>query len=153
MKKSVLICVLLAASTTLLANDHVASTYCELCDLQTPIPEDWTRHELESWRTGTSDLLGPKPVAPGDFVTICNASYCAKYSYNLDGSWSNGTATKLGKAGDGKTCTPSSPPRGGGGGGGPGAADPGGTVTVGPMLPPLNPGKVPPSASPLRRCK
>jgi hypothetical protein len=134
------------------AGEWVASTHCPTCELQTPIPDDWTRNELDSWRTGSGDLGGFKGVLPGDYVTVCNQTFCAKYSYNMDGSWSNGATIRLEKPGDGKGCIPSSPPRRGGGGAGGGAGDPGGTVTVGPLLP-RNPVRSTPDLKPSRRCK
>lgn len=137
MKRAILVMIGVMASGYVSATNYVITEVCSNCGLQTPVPDPVTRNTLTTW-TGEERwfALAQKFIEEGDTVTICNASWCAKYVRGASQTWFDGVATrKVLHLGGGKPCTPHDPPGRFSTGMGGGHGSPGGTVTVGPLLP------------------
>jgi len=107
MQKTFIAMLLLALSTASEANLSQAPD-CLICDLETPQSDPAIASALNNYNNGVL-LWGH--YEEGDFIAICNSSFCATYTYTYDNKYLSGKAVQ-------KESHPGTASGGGGGGGG-----------------------------------
>lgn len=84
------------------------------CTVGSPVPDAATNNEIITAQIAFDSSHPNAPVAPGDVITVCSASYCTDYTRNSDGSYT-GSNRRPQQGGTGGTGSGGGAAGGGGG--------------------------------------